>query len=58
MNADGSGQRRLTRNRAEDSNPAWSPNGKKIAFQSDRDGVPEIYVMSADGNGQRRLTRG
>ena len=30
-------------------------NGK-IAFQSDRDGNPEVYVMSSDGSGQTRLT--
>jgi Tol biopolymer transport system component len=29
--------------------PQWSHDGKKIAFTSDRDGDPEIYVMNADG---------
>ena len=53
MNADGSGLRNLTRSPAYDGNPAWSPDGRKIAFG--RDG--EIYVMNADGNGQRNLTR-
>ncbi len=57
MNADGSGQRRLTRNAASDFAPAWSPDGRKIAFVSRRDGNCEIYVMNADGSGQRRLTR-
>ena len=32
MNADGSGQRRLTRTQAYDRNPAWSPDGRKLAF--------------------------
>jgi Tol biopolymer transport system component len=58
MNSDGSGQRRLTRNPADDEAPAWSPDGRKIAFMSYRDGSYEIYVMNADGSGQRRLTRG
>ena len=38
------------------SDPAWSPDGSKIAFMSDRDNDIEIYVMEADGSHQRRLT--
>src|SRR5258708_73518 len=38
--------------------PAWSPNGRQIAFVSDRELSPAIYVMNADGSGQRRLTYG
>lgn len=56
MDADGSDQRNLTNNRAEDSKPAWSPDGKRIAFASDRDGHAQIYVMDADGKNPRRLT--
>jgi hypothetical protein len=37
--------------------PAWSPDGRKIAFVSDRDGNSEIYVIHADGSEQRNLTR-
>ena len=36
--------------------PVWSPDGRRIAFVSDRDGDWEIYVMNADGSGQKRLT--
>jgi len=56
MNADGSNQTRLTNNPAWDRYPAWSPDGTKIAFVSNRDGNEEIYVMTADGSNQTRLT--
>ena len=48
--------RRLTDDPADDLLPAWSPDGRVIAFVSTRDGNPEIYVMDADGGNQRRLT--
>ena len=37
--------------------PAWSPDGRRIAFVSRRDGRAHIYVMRANGTGPRRLTR-
>jgi len=40
----------------DDFEPAWSPDGNKIAFVSDRDGNREIYFMNAGGSGQTRLT--
>jgi len=54
VNADGSGQQRLTTQGAQ---PGWSPDGQKIAFMSERDSNPEIYTMNADGSQQRNLTR-
>ncbi len=55
---------RLTQNPALDSKPAWSPDGQYLAFESDRHGNLEIYVMEveailrgqADGNRPIRLT--
>lgn len=40
-----------------DEVPRWFPNGKRIAFQSDRTGRMEVWVMDSDGSGQRLLTR-
>ncbi|MXY43256.1 MAG: DUF5050 domain-containing protein, partial [Dehalococcoidia bacterium] len=56
MNADGSGQTRLTNDSAWHSLPRWSPDGRRIAFQSYTDENWEIHVMNADGSDQRRLT--
>jgi Tol biopolymer transport system component len=53
MNTDGTGQHRLTRNTVRDGNPVWSPDGRRIAFESNW----QVYVMNADGSGQQRLTR-
>jgi Tol biopolymer transport system component len=52
----GTGLTRLTNGVANDVRPAWSPDGKRIAFASDRDGAPQIYVMNADGGSVSRLT--
>jgi TolB protein len=57
MNPDGTGISRLTRSPGGDRNPARSPDGKKIVFESTRDDPSgEIYVMNADGTGTSRLT--
>jgi Tol biopolymer transport system component len=56
MNADGSGQTRLTFNNFRDVCPSISPDGQKIVFSSDRDYDYEIYVMNRDGSNQQRLT--
>lgn len=47
---DGTGPENLTRNPADDGEPAYAPNGRRIAFTSDRDGHgTRLYLMNADG---------
>lgn len=53
--ADGTGRTNLSRNPAADGQPAVSPDGKRVAFVSQRDGYDAIYVMNADGSGQEQL---
>jgi WD40-like Beta Propeller Repeat len=52
----GRGIVRLTDDHGSDLAPAWSPDHRRLAFQSNRDGNWEVYVMNADGSGVRRLT--
>ncbi|MYB75851.1 MAG: VWA domain-containing protein [Chloroflexi bacterium] len=56
MNADGSGQKRLTDDPANDVAPHWSPDARRIAFASNRAGNFDIYVMNADGSEVAQLT--
>jgi len=57
MNADGTERVNLTDDSdANEGSPAMSPDGQHIAFESDRDGNVEIYVMNRNGTGVRRLT--
>jgi len=49
------GTKRLTFDPVNDDNPVWSPDGKNIAFDSNRTGVPKLYVKPADGSGEERL---
>jgi len=49
MGADGSNPTRLTNNPSYHEQPAWSPDGTRIAFVSNRDGPLEVYVMPAQG---------
>ena len=55
MNPDGSEQVNITRNKADDISPRWSPTGEQILFVSDRDGVRDLYLMDANGTNVRRI---
>jgi dipeptidyl aminopeptidase/acylaminoacyl peptidase len=61
MRADGSAPIRVTADAglwgdSLETSPAWSPDGRGLAFVSDRDGNREIYVANADGSNPRRMT--
>jgi Tol biopolymer transport system component len=57
-NGDGSNPIRLTNNALADIEPVWSPDGRRIAFTSYRDGDAAVYTMALDGSNQQRLTAG
>lgn len=54
--ANGGEARQLTTHATYDSQPIWSPDGKKIAFTSNREGSLDVYVISAKGGAPTRLT--
>ncbi len=58
INLDGGKAKNLTNCKSLDAYPAWSPDGRKIAFTSDRDGTVNVYVMDADGDNVKQLTKG
>lgn len=62
LGADGANQQRLTSTPRKpngevgsSASPAWSPDGRSIAFLTDRSGKWEMWVMAADGSGQRPM---
>jgi len=61
VHTDGTGLRQLTHEsggKVNDGLDSWSPDGRKIAFVSNRDGTYRIYTMNADGTGVRAVSSG
>ena len=56
MDPDGKNQRQFTFGEKSESSPVFSPDGKRIAFISSRDGDDNLYVISANGGEARQLT--
>lgn len=57
VRTDGTGGRQLTFSESSDNNPHWSPDGKRIAFLSDREGGRNaIWLIDPDGGEARKLT--
>jgi TolB protein len=57
MNPDGSGETRLTNDPGSDRFPVWSPDGSRLAFQSNRSGRDLIYSMDVDGSNLTKITQ-
>jgi len=57
MNMDGLVIKQLTNIPGSDFDPAWSPDGKRIAFTSLRDGNKQIYILDVDSLAVSRLTK-
>lgn len=56
VNAQGGKALQITTNAAYDGDPVWSPDGKQIAFATDRNGNFDIYLVSAEGGVAKRIT--
>ena len=56
VSSTGGNATRLTFNPSYESSPIWSPDGKQIAFTSDRNGSQDLYIMPSEGGSEKRLT--
>jgi Tol biopolymer transport system component len=56
VKTDGTGLRELTNDFYQDRGPRWSPDGKRLAFFSNRSGKYEAWTINFDGTGLRQLT--
>ena len=56
VNATGGKAQQITTNAAYDSDPIWSPDGKQIAFSTDRNGNFDVYLVAAEGGVAKRIT--
>ena len=57
VNSDGTGMKTLTPDASNEGLPVWSPDGRSIAFLSDRNGTWGLWVMDADGSNQYKLVQ-
>ncbi|HLL73470.1 MAG TPA: hypothetical protein VK363_18665, partial [Pyrinomonadaceae bacterium] len=53
---DGSNWRALTDDKFQDRRPRWFPDGRRVAFSSDRSGLNQIWSINTDGAGLQQLT--
>src|SRR4051794_20714574 len=53
INADGSGRVLITK---QGTNATWSPNGKRLLFESSRKGDLDLWTINANGSGEKELT--
>lgn len=56
VNANGGKALQITTNAAYDGDPVWSPDGKQIAFATDRNGNFDVYLVAAEGGVAQRIT--